>query len=165
MYNDLIPMVHVSFQLDNLINNKLFLDCIDSKKRSLWDPYKKNIIKEKNDENDHERYTFKFPVRNREFYDRTDVKCLNNGIAVISFSEDSQLEPSSTSEQGVNIMTCISLERSIETSTIQAIFQIDLKLETKRGTNLIFAKLFEEWAKLLKKKLSESNFNLLLADN
>lgn len=156
MYNDIIPVVHASFHVEKVVSNEEFLKYIYTEARSIWDPYKKMIVKFTENDLDFEKYFFKFPVKKRDFCDRVIVKSLENGLAVISFSDDSVLEPNIAAERGENIMTCIFLERTISGSTVQSLFQIDLKLEIKRNTDLIFAKLFEDWAKLFKKLLSHN---------
>ena len=114
MFSDLMPVIHATFQLENLINNTSFLNYIYGEHRSQWDFYKKNIRKTiLNDDCEIEEYTFRFPIKSLEFCDNVLIKPLKNGIAVISFTEETTSKYNNEYEKGINIMTCISLERSL----------------------------------------------------
>lgn len=151
MFDDIIPVIHITFQIPKIIGTEVFLKYSYQDTRSIWDPYKKNINKFRFCDSEIERYSLQLPFITAEFCDRILIKKIKNGIGVISFSHENCSETGIT---GKNIMSYVSLQTSLNQSVIQAVFQLDFKIRIKEDSHLILGKLFEGWGILLKKYLT-----------
>ena len=41
MFDDIIPVIHITFQIPKIIGTEVFLKYVYQDTRSIWDPYKK----------------------------------------------------------------------------------------------------------------------------
>jgi hypothetical protein len=128
MFNEVIPIVHLSFQVDKIIDPIIFINNVYYHTRSLWDSYKQNIER---------------------------LKHYDKGIALVSFTDENCANEDSNAKSH-NIMSYISLETESGCSVIQAMFQIDYKIEVNKNTQLVLAKKFDDWGMMFKKVIGDS---------
>lgn len=158
MYDETCPVVHIHLNVFQSLSLDKIQDIIlDPSKRAKWDRNRCNIrILESISATEFiYKYTYKFPVRNREFVEKVSVLKSPEDLKIVSYSVNypnhdiNQLEAESKSISGRNLFTYFHVSQRKQHIEIEIVFQVDLVISHNKMTESMYATSVKQWAERL----------------
>jgi hypothetical protein len=158
MYDETCPVVHIHLNVFQRLSLDKIQDIIlNPSKRAKWDRNRINIrILETISATEFIcKYTYKFPVRNREFVEKVSVSKSPEDLRIVSYSVNypfqdiNKPEPESSSIPARNLFTYFHASQCKRHIEIDIVFQQDLIISHKQKTESMYATSGKQWGERL----------------